>query len=755
MIDETKELIKQYLAIEWKIFPVHNVDGKGRCSCAKASCDNVGKHPRVPKGFKEGTDDVLTVADWISKWPDTNWGLSTGKPSNVIVLDVDEKDTVSGLDSLKTLESINGKLPSTLTQTTGGLGKHYFFKYPRNVEKVPSSVGVVAPGIDVRADGGYVILPPSNHRSGKKYSWNNFGTTIAECPSWLLSLMMKKSSSVTIDKIKEKASEIPSGRRNEALFYIACGYRGKHGLSEDEIFDKLMDHNLKHCKPPLEESEIRTISNSACHRYIPEGDKIVERLEDGRRHEIDYYDFDLTDKGNAFRFYVFNDEDMRYCYSKKRWFVYDGSRWEEICGGEADLRVYQLLRIMKQEAEDIENEEVKKRYSRFISKSSEHRNIKSTIMCACPLMEIRIESMNCDPLDFNCLNGTFNLKTQTLREHDPNDNITFLAQVEYDKKARCPRWMDHLDKIFDGDKKTIDSFQRMCGYSLTELNQEQVLFIIWGGGKNGKSTTFDVLADIFGDYASSAKAESFMKIGASNDARNDLARLYRKRLVVTSEPQRGSKLNESLVKSATGGDKISARFLYQEFFEWVPQFKIFINTNHQPKITESDEGIWRRIKMIPFTHMFNDDERDRNMKDKLLEEKAGILNWLIEGYAKYIDDDFGGFNESKAISQATSAYRQREDILQEYLDEQCVIARDQKILKSDLYNDFVMWCELSDEDSGTVQKFGSLIHGHLATKVNDIRINQKKAWSGIGLKEPTKSSPIDSLRSKAKQEKLR
>jgi putative DNA primase/helicase len=246
-----------------------------------------------------------------------------------------------------------------------------------------------------------------------------------------------------------------------------------------------------------------------------------------------------------------------------------------------------------------------------------------------------------------------------------------------------------------------------------------------------------------------------MKIGASNDARNDLARLYRKRLVVTSEPQRGSKLNESLVKSATGGDKISARFLYQEFFEWVPQFKIFINTNHQPKITESDEGIWRRIKMIPFTHMFNDDERDRNMKDKLLEEKAGILNWLIEGYAKYIDDDFGGFNESKAISQATSAYRQREDILQEYLDERCVIARDQKILKSDLYNDFVMWCELSDEDSGTVQKFGSLIHGHLATKVNDIRINQKKAWSGIGLKEPTKSSPIDNLRSKAKQEKLR
>ena len=146
--------IKGYLGIGWKIFPVHSVDGKGRCTCGAANCSNVAKHPLVPRGFKDASDSIATIIDWLDRWPSMNVGLSTGRPSNVIVVDVDEKEDLSGVDALKALEATHGKLPPTLSQTTGGMGKHYFFKYPAKVERFPSSVGVVAPGIDIRADGG-------------------------------------------------------------------------------------------------------------------------------------------------------------------------------------------------------------------------------------------------------------------------------------------------------------------------------------------------------------------------------------------------------------------------------------------------------------------------------------------------------------------------------------------------------------------------------------------------------------------------
>jgi len=730
--------IKGYLGIGWKIFPVHYLDGT-RCSCGNIDCSNVAKHPLVQRGFKDASNSIADVIDWLDRWPSMNVGLSTGRPSNVIVVDVDEKDDVSGLSSLKALEDIHGKLPPTLTQTTGGMGKHYFFKYPSKIDRVPSSVGVVAPGIDIRADGGYVILPPSNHRSGNRYTWNNFGASIADLPQWLLDASLKKKPSISIDDIRRKASEIPSGSRNQTLFYIASGLRGKHALDEEEIFDKLMAHNMEHCSPPLDESEVRVIANSASHRYRPNGDKIVERLADNRLVEINYYDFDNTEKGNAFRYYIFNDADMRYCYHKKRWFIYDGTRWEETIGGEPNLRAYRLLQSMKQEAEEIENEDVKKRYHRWISKSSESRGVSDLIKMAQPLMEIPIESMDMDPFDFNCRNGTFNLKSMELRDHDPTDHITFLANVEYKPGIDCPVWKSHLQKIFNGDKKAIDSFQRIAGYSLTELNPEQVMFIAWGSGKNGKSTTFNVLSNILGDYAAVAKAESFMKSRGVNEARNDLARLFRKRLVVTTEPPSGGKLNETLIKSATGSDKITARFLYQEFFEFLPAFKIFMNTNHRPGITESDEGIWRRIVMIPFDHVFTEAERDRNIEEKLIAESSGILNWLIDGYLKYIDKDFGGFRLSESMVRATADYRNFEDTLMLYVTDRCTIGEDERVLKRDLYADFVEWCESSGEEYGNNKKFGLMIHGHFSS-IRDCMIDHQRGWKGIGLKTPATSA---------------
>jgi putative DNA primase/helicase len=703
----------------------------------------------VPGGFKAASSSMDKLLDWSMEWPSMNIGLATGKPSMVIVLDVDEKSDVSGAQTLKALESIESKLPSTLTQTTGGQGKHYFFKYPRNVEKVPSSVGEVGKGLDIRADGGYVILPPSSHKSGIKYQWNIWDTSIAECPSWLLQLAMKKKSLPNIDDIRKKVFEVPEGQRNKSLFEIACGLKGKYGYNEDELFETMVIYNRENCKPPLQEDELHTIVHSAATRYTSNISKQISMMLE--EDDIDTLDFSYSERGNAFRYFVSNDKDMRYCYTKKRWFVYDGSRWEEHHGGEPTLRMFRMINAMKKEANDIENEEVKKRLLRWIAKTEEKRTIVSSISLAEPLMDMPLESMDKDPLDINCLNGTFNLKTMSLRPHVSSDHITFLAQVEYDEDATCPTWRKHIKKVFDNDVDTIECFQRTCGYSLTELNPEQVMFIAWGNGRNGKSTTFNTIGKILGDYMATAKAESFMKTMGDNDARNDLARLHRKRVVITTEPPSGSKLNETLIKSATGTDKIAARFLYQEFFEFVPQFKIFMHTNHRPRIPDSDEGIWRRIVMFPFNHVFDGADRDMHMDEKLIAESSGILNWMIDGYKKYNESDIPGLKQSPSMISAKAEYRNFEDTLMSYISDRCIVDPSMAVSKTDLFSDFLNWCELNGEERGNIKKFGMMIHGHFSN-IKDRRTSKGREWSGIGLKN--KQDVLEKIRTASKQDRI-
>ena len=758
------ESIDWYVSMGWKLFPIHHItkdeDGK-HCSCHRGmACDNPGKHPSTKNGFKDATISIDKLDKWLSMDKSMNIGLATGKMSNVVVLDVDEKDDVSGAESLSELETIYGKLPPTLSQTTGSGGKHYFFMYPEGAKKVPSNVGKILPGLDIRADGGYVILPPSTHMKGQ-YRWDNPDANIADLPPWLLDLILHPISANTMDGIRKKAKEIPKGQRNNQLFYFACKIRGTEGLNESELFQRLKRINEEFCTEPLAESEVKTIAHSASQKPS-NNEKEAKDLRSIDTEDLNGIEreFDNTERGNAIRYWVANEMDMRYCYPKRKWFIYDGTRWEENQGGEHERRVHLLVQSMKRSASSIDDEReiFKKQQMAWVRKSEEARTINNTIRLAQSLMEISLKKMDTNPYDFNCLNVTLNLETMEPRPHNPNDFITLLSPVEYNEDEECPKWMEHLGKIFDGDKKTIESFQRVCGYALTETNPEQVIFILWGAGKNGKSTTMNIIEYIMGDYGASARAESFMKKpSGANDSRNDLARLYRKRFVVTSEPPSGAKLNETLIKSATGTDKISARFLYEEFFEWVPQFKIFMNTNHRPTVSESDEGIWRRLVLIPFTHVFSEAERNPNIERELKKEAAGILNWMIEGYKKYLDEDFGGLRLSEKIVQATAEYRNFEDTFRSYIEDRCIVDPEAKVSKNDIFADFVSWCEANGEVPGNIKKFGLTMHGHFSS-IGDCMITRPggghdRGWKGITLKEMPKTN-IEKVMAKVGQTRI-
>ncbi len=241
----------------------------------------------------------------------------------------------------------------------------------------------------------------------------------------------------------------------------------------------------------------------------------------------------------------------------------------------------------------------------------------------------------------------------------------------------------------------IRFIQKAMGYALSGDVSEQCLFILWGTGANGKSTFLNVLTQLFGDYAISTPIETFMK--KNSEQSNDLARLKGARLVTTSEIEQGKQMSESLIKTVTGEDDLTARFLYGEYFSFKPTFKIFMATNHKPKIRGADNGIWRRIKMIPFTVTIPPEQRDKKLTDKLIAENAGILNWLIQGYAMWKKEGLG--KEPDAIREANEEYRMDMDSVGTFVNDCLEIDASLKwrLHTKILYETYIKWCNKNNE----------------------------------------------------------
>ena len=222
-----------------------------------------------------------------------------------------------------------------------------------------------------------------------------------------------------------------------------------------------------------------------------------------------------------------------------------------------------------------------------------------------------------------------------------------------------------LDRIMEGKPQVANFLRRLIGYSLTELTIEQILVILWGQGSNGKTTLLEVIEEMMGDYAQHTPASTFM-VQRGDQIRNDIARLQGARLVVATETETAKRLSESLVKSLTGGDSVTARFLHKEFFEFKPQFTPFLMTNHKPLIYGVDHAIWRRVKLIPFTVTIPDEEQDKELPEKLRKELPAILSWAVMGCLEWQQV---GLKEPTEVTVATETYRSEMDILGEFFEE--------------------------------------------------------------------------------------
>lgn len=468
-----------------------------------------------------------------------------------------------------------------------------------------------------------------------------------------------------------------------------------------------------------EQYEVVTTQPQATpEEYITEKIQDLERQHHEKKKLISTHQNDnCTDFGNADRFIIQNGNDIRFCPAFDSWFIWTDTegRWKKDVNGYIQELAKATIRGIFDEAKSAPDEDAMKRLAKWAIKceTTSHTNSLISLAKTDPYVVIEHEFFDSDPYLLNVKNGILNLRTYKLEPHVKSKFLTRLCPVEYNPDAACPNFTSFIERIFQGHPEIIPYLKRAVGYSLTGNVQEHVLFLLHGSGSNGKSTLLFVLSEMMGDYGATTESATFTT-ERGDSVRNDIARLVGTRLVAASENTIDSKLDETLIKQLSGGDKITARFLFKEYFEYFPQFKIWWCFNHTPIINDTTHSTWRRIHLIPFDEKISDEEMDKTLKEKLVAtELPGILNWAIEGLKDYQEN---GLNPPSIVVDTTKDYRNDQDILYDFLNEMCEFAPpDQKfgdeytVKGAELYSALVQWYGFQNEKPMTGTKFGRLL----------------------------------------------
>lgn len=403
----------------------------------------------------------------------------------------------------------------------------------------------------------------------------------------------------------------------------------------------------------------------------------------------------LNDASNAARLLAAFGKHVRFDASSGLWCTWRDGRWHSDLHGTMSSAASAVLRGIFNEARKAEDAELAKRLATWASKSLNKTHIEAaiTLFRGLPGVTFLPSETDADPLAIQTCDGTrINLRDGSARPSIDDDLMLKAAGCDYDAEADCRIWEASLAQIFEDDAEIIAFVQRLFGYFLTGDMREQVFVYFYGHGANGKSLVLNVLRDVLGDYAMQIPAEAYMatKYASNADgATPTLTRMVGKRLVISNETREGAHFNEGLLKQMTGGDRITARPLYRDSFEFSPVAKHLMAGNHRPIITGDDHGIWRRMLLVPFRRQFRDDEQDKSLPEKLRGEYPGILNWLIRGAREW---QRIGLSPPASISAETAAYRTDMDTLGQWLDECTQQAEGSTTRARDAYQQFSFWC---------------------------------------------------------------
>jgi putative DNA primase/helicase len=656
------------------------------------------KIPLVKDWPTEGTDDIEQLGRWAEQFPHCNWGIVTGKASALIVIDVDGPE---GRESVANLARQGLTLPSTLAVTTGREdgGEHLYYRMPVGIDIRNDQSGKIGPHIDVRATGGFVVCVPSIHASGKPYAYVKPDAQMADVPVWVIDRLVARVPPGAPGPKAAKA--VGQGSRTRSLVSLA-GTMNKKGASCEAIIAALLEENATRCEPPLPELKVRAIADEILRRYpVRSGSDMAQ--EDGRPPEF-------SDDSLALKFTERYGDDHRFTAAWGRWSEWDGRAWKQ----DRTSLVFDLARaVCRDESSSCLSDRLAQRIASCSTVFAVERLARADRRHAAST-----EQWDSNPWLLNTPGGVIDLRTGALRPANREDYMTKMTAGA--PGGECPLFHSFLSRVTDGDEELQRFMQRMCGYCLTGETREHALFFLYGTGANGKSVFLNTISGLMGDYAKTAPMEAFIA-SANEHHPTDIAGFQGARLVTSAETEDGRCWAKSKLKALTGGDRISARFMRQDYFEYAPQFKLMVAGNQKPRLHTVDEAMRRRFNLLPFTTTIPALQRDAELTEKLRAEWGGILQWMIAGC---LDWQSRGLQAPRAVRDATEDYFTAEDAIGRWIEDCCQRERTYEAAKAELFQSWSAWCALNQEPAGTMRPFVDNLEarGFRSTRTSSVRL---------------------------------
>jgi len=448
----------------------------------------------------------------------------------------------------------------------------------------------------------------------------------------------------------------------------------------------------------------------------------------------------LDDIGNAKRFITQHREGVIWI-PQGGWYLWDGKRWACDTANRVLMLAKSVARGIYNEAAGELDDNVRDSLVGHARSSARRERLNAMLELAKPDLARDINDFDRDAYSLNCGNGTIDLKTGKLRKHDPRDLITKLVPVNFDSRAKAPRFERFLSEIFKNDRELIEYMKRLFGYSLTAQQIEHVLAILFGPSHTGKSTLVEVLRKAAGEYAQVASANMLLVKKFENAIPNDVARLKGARFVTAAETEDGKRLNSAKVKNLTGGETLTARFMRREFFDFEPTHTLWLSTNYKPDIDAGDTGAWSRLKLIPFNVVFEGPSDDKTLKDKLLTELEGILTWAVRGAVLWWNRGKPDLREPKVVTAAVEEYRGEMDWFADFIAAECEVGDKFEEGASALYLQYKAWALRVGRRQLSQTRFGGRFKGRFKKEQRDFGI----VYLGLKLKPTAEQNTAAAL----------
>jgi putative DNA primase/helicase len=688
---------------------------------------------------------VEDAEEWVRNGGDVGWqcGQVSGWMS-AVDLDCEEARRLASRFLPETLRGAKGKeAPS-----------QYFYRSTELGYKKFSDLGGPGELIALKASnngrGHQVAVAPSIHREKGPYhfvgGYNPAAIAVVDKDE-LRHLVGMLATAVLIARLLPPSRDDGGGGRHDLALALA-GYMVRNGEAAEDV-EKVLTAAWEICNAPRQAIEdvrrsVRDTSTRLTHNEPATGGRrlgeLVPRMPEKIADFLGWEQSDMreqrrhytrSDLGNAERFVDMFGNTVRWCPARKSWMVYDDKRWAWDERGQIVKLAHQTARSIHNDAAAEPDPAKQREITKFAISSQNEGRISGMLSQAKPYLAVGMDELDRDPWVLNCMNGTLDLRSGKLRPHDAADLITRLAPVEYDPAAQYPRFKRFLQETLI-DPGVITFVKRYSGYTLTGITRERLLAILYGFGKNGKTTLVELLRDVMGDYATNTDTETLL-MRKYQGVGNDVAALKGARFVSAAEVEKGRRLAESKVKQLTGRDTVTARFLFGEPFSFRPAFKLWLSTNNKPVIQGTDDAIWDRLRLIPFTQRFDGDRQDPKLPEKLRSELSGVLAWMVEGCLEWQEH---GLGEPESVRKATDQYRAEMDTLAAFIEDRCVVREGIVAPATPLYKQYQMWCDDAGEKPETQKMFGMRLRerGFVSDKIKRGPHKDRKGWFGIGLR---------------------